>query len=1691
MARLQIEIDVDDKGTVKIRQLGEATRDLGRTTEQAGRTGAAGMGQLTGSLRSLLQVAGGFAAAQLGIQGISGAFSAIKQSVIGTNVTLDQATLKFQILLGSADAARAHVKELFDFAARTPFETGPILDASRQLLAAGVAADKVKEKLTLVGDAAAIAGAPINELAVWYARAYAAIQGGRPFGESAQRLQELAVLTPKTRAVLEDLGKQMEKNGPTAELTAKSLEVLEGEFKRFSGSMALLSTQWEGLTSTIKDNASLAIAEGFRPFFDQIMAGLKLTADFVSGETFRAWMREAGSDAMALSGQLKELGVTAVKTLAISFGQSVTELHAFRAVMASVLTISGGALIIFKSLAVVTQQTILSIRGMVEALLALGRGDVKGALAALQSRGDEILKLGQEWAKTFAQVGEDIQHALNPPTLPGLNEPVSKMRKAVAGLTGDTRALKETAAELADAKATVDRLAPGLSLSGRASSEFSADLMPLNARLADANTLFQDVRVRTQEYSTKLAGLSVSLVDATKQTDGYLASTEDVQRMLSTTEPVLKSLEDRLKGQITLFGDTRVRADAYLITLGSIATTTESVAKSTSTWESAGNAVERMFSGISDILSLFGVKVGKFILLLQNLPRAVGGLREVFAGLGGLLTLGAGTFGLEGTAFAETAKSVSALGNASGETAGILGFFAGTLNVANSLLGAFGESALALGAGFIELLKALALGSFRGSGGGGLSGLTNLLSSAVSGIKKLFGGGGSSGFSGFSGGGPLGLSGSGILSIAAGLTQFAMDLKNGKYGKALLGGAGYVAGSFFGGPVGGVIGQQIGRFIGGVLDKLFGGLFSGPKPQISGRVRVNPTTIDELLAAQQVTAGQVVNPPGRSHFSFLQSGPFLLELFKHRTQGALNRDETQATILNIIISTIQAAVEGLTALTPRLPDSVSRQLSERIDAVLAAGFEVTDFNVKGKKTVKKFQEWLEQLSGATLDAFTQQVFPSIDLAALGADDAVKGFDTLTAALAGFSDLLMRSGHATAFAGDTLDEFATRSVDFFRGFQQEGEALADTITRVTNEVGNLITQLEQFRTSTNQFLLGLQTQISVLSLQSGGGLAEFNLLRQVTPGVIGALPRDLQLQMLGPLVASLVEQGRAAIETNQPLGDILAGRQQLIDFGVSLFGQLQQETDPILAIQGLQTLAAAAQQLLEGEIEAVKIYYGQLIAQEQTRLTALEQERQAIQASTDALEAEIAALQTTAEARLAPLREEQQLLQDQLSILQDQARALQSWQDVVESVRKQLLDMRLTLDNPQNALERLAIARQAVAAAKAAFAIQGTPESARALQGALSAELQIAQEAFHRPSTAYQQIFDQVSADLQAIQSVAESNAGDLESLTRQIADKSTRLTALTEQIQAIERETANAVRPLEASLQALRATNDARLAQIQGEEVQLRATIQERITALQQEQAALITQLRQETVGGLQAIRNEAFVRLEQAIREGNAQIAGLLGVPQPPTTDPLIAQGSAALMALAQLAQGGGLTDLATALATSSHLVASGRVQESILSSMQALSIAQMSPALMNPTGQEAISRFAGIIDAARISDFDRALSGLNDLLTFLHNAGITATAPVPGFQHGLDYVPHDNFLTKLHRGERVLTASENAALTRSMFGEGANQPQRAPVTINIAFNYTGSARKDEWDRFMETVNYEAQFGKLAKIISERAKRA
>lgn len=166
---------------------------------------------------------------------------------------------QFSGLLGGINRAKERVKELYDFANSTPFQMGDVADASRVLEVLTKGALSTGVALKMVGDAAATAGADMQNVAMHVGRMYDGLQSGRPVGEAAARLQELGIMSGVTRAKIEAMTKA---GNSFSEVWGE----VEKELMKNEGGMKTLSKTLKGLETTLtdaQDKMAAGFAEGF------------------------------------------------------------------------------------------------------------------------------------------------------------------------------------------------------------------------------------------------------------------------------------------------------------------------------------------------------------------------------------------------------------------------------------------------------------------------------------------------------------------------------------------------------------------------------------------------------------------------------------------------------------------------------------------------------------------------------------------------------------------------------------------------------------------------------------------------------------------------------------------------------------------------------------------------------------------------------------------------------------------------------------------------------------------------------------------------------------------------------------------------------------------------------------------------------------------------------------------------------------------------------------------------------------------------------------------------------------------------------------------------------------------------------------------------------------------------------------
>ena len=221
------------------------------------KTSLGSIGSVAGSVTTALAGMGAAGAAALGAFAIS---SSQKASAI------ESLTMQFETLLGSAENAGNRIAEITKFAASTPFEISELAATSKLLQTLGGTMLATGDGLRMVGDAAAIAGQPLQEVGLHIGRVFNAITSGTSAGESIARLQELGLMTGKVKLEFEALAAAQKKGKAPILSQGEAMAKLQDVFKATSGAMERLASTTEGKLSNMKDNfdqLQVAFGTGF------------------------------------------------------------------------------------------------------------------------------------------------------------------------------------------------------------------------------------------------------------------------------------------------------------------------------------------------------------------------------------------------------------------------------------------------------------------------------------------------------------------------------------------------------------------------------------------------------------------------------------------------------------------------------------------------------------------------------------------------------------------------------------------------------------------------------------------------------------------------------------------------------------------------------------------------------------------------------------------------------------------------------------------------------------------------------------------------------------------------------------------------------------------------------------------------------------------------------------------------------------------------------------------------------------------------------------------------------------------------------------------------------------------------------------------------------------------------------------
>lgn len=209
---------------------------------------------------SFTKMAGAVAVGQLAVTAFTSAASKLLDAgkfAIQSASDFEQNRIAFETMLGSADKAKKLLKDVSDFAAKTPFELPEVVTGAKQLLAYNIEAEKLIPTFNALGNIAAGVGKDkLPQLILAFGQVKAA---GRLTGNELRQFTEAGV------PMLDELGKRFGKTAGEVKIMVEEGKVgfadveaamfgMSQEGGKFFNLMQRQSTTFGGVMSNLSDN---------------------------------------------------------------------------------------------------------------------------------------------------------------------------------------------------------------------------------------------------------------------------------------------------------------------------------------------------------------------------------------------------------------------------------------------------------------------------------------------------------------------------------------------------------------------------------------------------------------------------------------------------------------------------------------------------------------------------------------------------------------------------------------------------------------------------------------------------------------------------------------------------------------------------------------------------------------------------------------------------------------------------------------------------------------------------------------------------------------------------------------------------------------------------------------------------------------------------------------------------------------------------------------------------------------------------------------------------------------------------------------------------------------------------------------------------------------------------------------------
>jgi tape measure domain-containing protein len=299
-----------------------------RLGKGAGKAGQEITGKIGGALSGIVKKAGV-------ISGVGGIFAGLMMGVERTRQVQD-VTVAFETMLGSAQKAGDYMKELLAFAKQTPFSFPGIARGAQQLTAMGIETSKVIPLMRTLGDTAGGLGAGEQGLTTLVDIFGKLKAGSKLYLEDINRLVSMGV--PALEILAKGMGKTVQQVRDDISAGAVSADqaidlLAKGMDQRFSGMMAKQKKTLTGTLDTFRSAVSAFFSE------QVIMPALPVLTQVLTGvaDAFKVIGPLAGG---VVKGAFTALGV-ALAPVKLGFDLLLRILRPFSGVLETIGTVVG------------------------------------------------------------------------------------------------------------------------------------------------------------------------------------------------------------------------------------------------------------------------------------------------------------------------------------------------------------------------------------------------------------------------------------------------------------------------------------------------------------------------------------------------------------------------------------------------------------------------------------------------------------------------------------------------------------------------------------------------------------------------------------------------------------------------------------------------------------------------------------------------------------------------------------------------------------------------------------------------------------------------------------------------------------------------------------------------------------------------------------------------------------------------------------------------------------------------------------------------------------------------------------------------------------------------------------------------------------------------------------------------------